>query len=169
LCFEALAGHKNLEVTINTPTEKNVKGEYFEENDYVFLPILRAGLGILNGVLRAIPGAKVGMIGLWRDETTALPHQYYYKVPKNSTDKTYIILDPMFATGGSVQAALEELHKQGIKKAKLICIFATPEAVEKLRGYDIEIYTASLDRGLNDKNYILPGCGDAGDRLYGTK
>jgi len=141
------------------------------ESDFVFLPILRAGLGLVDGLLKFMPNAKIGHIGLYRDEQTLNPVQYYYKVPKEIENKTVFILDPMLATAGSAIATIEILKSQGVKSINIICLFAAPEGIAKLGELypDVEIYAASLDDHLNEHGYIVPGCGDAGDRLFGTK
>ena len=136
----------------------------------VIAPILRAGLGLVDGLLSLIPSARVGHIGLYRDEETCLPVFYYYKMPANK-DRLVIVTDPMLATGGSACDAIDRLKKDGFKDIRLMCLVASPAGVKKVNEVhpDVDIYLASLDEGLNDKNYILPGLGDAGDRIFGTK
>ena len=136
----------------------------------VIAPILRAGLGMVDGLLSLIPSARVGHIGLYRDEETCLPVFYYYKMPANK-DRLVIVTDPMLATGGSACDAIDRLKKDGFKDIRLMCLVASPAGVKKVNELhpDVDIYLASLDEGLNDKNYILPGLGDAGDRIFGTK
>lgn len=136
----------------------------------VIAPILRAGLGMVDGLLSLIPSARVGHIGLYRDEETCLPVFYYYKMPANK-DRLVIVTDPMLATGGSACDAIDRLKKDGFKDIRLMCLVASPAGVKKVNEVhpDVDIYLASLDEGLNDKNYILPGLGDAGDRIFGTK
>ena len=136
----------------------------------VIAPILRAGLGMVDGLLSLIPSARVGHIGLYRDEDTCLPVFYYYKMPANK-DRLVIVTDPMLATGGSACDAIDRLKKDGFKDIRLMCLVASPAGVKKVNELhpDVDIYLASLDEGLNDKNYILPGLGDAGDRIFGTK
>ena len=136
----------------------------------VIAPILRAGLGMVDGLLSLIPSARVGHIGLYRDEDTCLPVFYYYKMPANK-DRLVIVTDPMLATGGSACDAIDRLKKDGFKDIRLMCLVASPAGVKKVNELhpDVDIYLASLDEGLNEKNYILPGLGDAGDRIFGTK
>ena len=136
----------------------------------VVVPILRAGLGMVDGLLKLMPSARIGHIGLYRDEETCLPVFYYYKMPANK-DRLVILTDPMLATGGSACDAILRLKKDGYTQIKLMCLVASPEGVEAVTKQhpDVDIYLASLDEGLNDKNYILPGLGDAGDRIFGTK
>ena len=134
------------------------------------VPILRAGLGMVSGVQKLIPNAKVGHIGLYRDETTHQPVEYYCKLPHDIEDRIVILVDPMLATGGSAVDALTLLKQRGCKNIKFMCLVAAPEGVEAVTSAhpDIEIYTAALDRELNEKAYIVPGLGDAGDRIFGT-
>ena len=136
----------------------------------VIAPILRAGLGMVDGLLSLIPSARVGHIGLYRDEETCKPVFYYYKMPANK-DRLVIVTDPMLATGGSACDAIDRLKKDGFKDIRLMCLVASPAGVKKVNEVhpDVDIYLASLDEGLNEKNYILPGLGDAGDRIFGTK
>lgn len=136
----------------------------------VVVPILRAGLGMVDGLTRLIPSARIGHIGLYRDEETCLPVFYYYKMPANK-DRMVILTDPMLATGGSACDAISRLKKDGFKYIKMMCLVASPQGVKAVTEQhpDVDIYLASLDEGLNDKNYILPGLGDAGDRIFGTK
>ena len=133
--------------------------------------ILRAGNGLLDGVLELIPSARVGFVGLYRDEETLQPVEYYFKVPDSLEDRLVIAVDPMLATGGSVSFAVDYLKKKGAKDIRFLCLLAAPEGVEVMQKNhpDVKVFTSSLDRSLNDIGYILPGLGDAGDRLYGTK
>ena len=135
------------------------------------IPILRAGLGMVDGVLKVIPAAKVGHIGLYRDHETLQPVEYYCSLPTDVTERELIVIDPMLATGGSANAAIEMLKKKGCRPAKLMCLIAAPEGVKAVQEKhpDIDIYLAALDEKLNEQGYIVPGLGDAGDRLYGTK
>ena len=135
------------------------------------VPILRAGLGMLNGVVRLIPAAKVGHVGLYRDPETLLPVEYYCKLPTDVAEREFILIDPMLATGGSSAAAIDLLKKKGAKHIKLMCLVAAPEGVKLVNEQhpDVEIYTAAVDDYLNDHGYIIPGLGDAGDRIFGTK
>jgi uracil phosphoribosyltransferase len=133
--------------------------------------ILRAGNGLLDGMLDLIPSARVGHIGLWRDPQTLRPVEYYYKVPQDVAERPVIIVDPMLATANSAVAAVDRVKQSGVTDIKLACLLAAPEGVERMNQAhpDVTIYTASLDQGLNDHGYILPGLGDAGDRIYGTR
>lgn len=155
-------------VDINTPLEKT-KGSKLTQ-DVILVPVLRAGLGMVNGFLQIIPEAKVGHIGLQRDEETLQPIEYYYKVPKNLETSEVIMLDPMLATGGSASEALKYLKQRGATKLVFACLVASPEGVKKIETEHpyIKIFAAALDRELNSKGYILPGLGDAGDRTFGT-
>ena len=139
--------------------------------DIVVVPILRAGLGMTDGLLQLMPTAKVGHIGLYRDETTHQPVEYYCKLPKESVDAEVIVVDPMLATGGSASAALNFLKERGCKNIRFMCLVAAPEGIRVLQEEhpDIDIFTASVDECLNDNCYIVPGLGDAGDRIFGTK
>lgn len=157
---------KTIEVT--TPLEKATGSTL--ANDVILVPVLRAGLGMVNGFLQIIPEAKVGHIGLQRDEETLKPVEYYYKVPQNLDSANVIILDPMLATGGSASEAVNYLKKRGAKNLFFASIVCAPVGVKKLEDEhpEIKIFTAALDRELNNKGYILPGLGDAGDRTFGT-
>ncbi len=156
------------ELNIETPLEKT-KG-YKIDQKIVLIPILRAGLGMVSGFIEVIPEAKVGHIGLQRDENTLKPIEYYYKTPKDISDAFVILLDPMLATGGSASEAVNYLKKKGAKQIVFTCLVAAPEGLKKFTENhpDIKIYGAALDRQLNEKGYILPGLGDAGDRTFGT-
>lgn len=136
----------------------------------VVVPILRAGLGMVDGLMKLIPAARIGHIGLYRDEITCKPVFYYYKMPANK-ERMVILTDPMLATGGSACDAISRLKKDGFNQIKLMCLVASPQGVKTVTEQhpDVDIYLASLDEGLNEKNYILPGLGDAGDRIFGTK
>lgn len=155
--------------TIETPLQ-TMEAPKLAGKKVVIAPILRAGLGMVEGLLNLIPSARVGHIGLYRDEVTCEPVFYYYKMPANK-DRLVILTDPMLATGGSACDAIMRLKKDGFKNIKLMCLVASPQGVKRVEETypDVEIYLASLDEGLNDKNYILPGLGDAGDRIFGTK
>ncbi len=170
LCYEALKDAELEECEIETPLVK-MKTKKLNENKYAFIPILRAGMGMIDGVLNVIPNAKIGHIGLYRDETTLEPHKYYYKVPKDIANREVIVVDPMLATGGSACDAIQMIKADGVKKIKFLCMIAAPEGIKRLQNEhpDVQIYVASLDEKLNDKGYILPGLGDAGDRIFGTK
>ena len=135
------------------------------------VPILRAGLGLVDGVLRMIPSARVGHIGMFRDEETLVPHTYFCKLPKDIADREVMVVDPMLATGGSASAAIRFLKRRGCKHIKLVCLIAAPEGTSRIQADhpDVNIYVAAMDEKLNDHGYIVPGLGDAGDRLFGTK
>jgi len=135
------------------------------------VPILRAGTGMLDGLLQVIPNAKIGHIGLYRDEETLKPVKYYYKMPKDISKREVLILDPMLATGGSAEDTIRCLKEDGVKKIKFLSILAAPEGIEKLNKEfpDVKLYTAGIDEKLNEYGYIVPGLGDAGDRIFGTK
>jgi len=170
LCYEALKDATQKEIDIETPITIT-KGKNIDENQYAFVPILRAGLGMTDGMLKVIPNAKIGHIGLYRDEKTLKPHKYYFKAPCNLADKEIILLDPMLATGGSATAAIQMLKDQGAQKIKFLCIIAVPEGLEVVQRDhpDVQIYCAAKDDCLNEIGYIVPGLGDAGDRIFGTK
>ena len=155
-------------IEVETPLEKTVGSKL--TNEVILVPVLRAGLGMVNGFLQIIPEAKLGHIGLQRDEETLKPIEYYYKVPKNLELAEVVMLDPMLATGGSASEALKYLKNRGAKKLVFACVVASPEGIEKIAADhpDVKIFAAALDRGLNIKGYILPGLGDAGDRTFGT-
>lgn len=135
------------------------------------VPILRAGLGLVDGVLRMVPSARVGHIGMFRDEETLEPHVYFCKLPKDIDERDVMIVDPMLATGGSAEAAITEIKKRGVKHIKLMVLVAAPEGIECIRTKhpDVEIYCGAVDEKLNENGYIVPGLGDAGDRIFGTK
>jgi uracil phosphoribosyltransferase len=154
---------------IETPLQK-MNAPTIAGKKVVIAPILRAGLGMVDGLLSLIPSARVGHIGLYRDETTCEPVFYYYKMPTGK-DRLVIVTDPMLATGGSAVDALNRLKADGYTNIRLMCLVASPQGVQKVNEMhpDVEIYVASVDDGLNEKNYILPGLGDAGDRIFGTK
>lgn len=157
------------DISIETPICPSVQKELSQT--IVIVPILRAGLGMVDGIRNIIPNAKVGFIGLYRDEKTLEPHEYYAKFPDEITSSIVLLVDPMLATGGSAIAACDMLKKRGVKNIKYVGLVAAPEGVEALKKAhpDIDIYTASLDEKLNEKGYIVPGLGDCGDRLFGTK
>ena len=154
---------------IETPLQK-MNAPKISGKKVVIAPILRAGLGMVDGLLSLIPSARVGHIGLYRDEVTCKPVFYYYKMPANK-ERLVILTDPMLATGGSACDAIMRLKKDGFTHIKLMCLVASPQGVKAVteKYPDVDIYLASLDEGLNEKNYILPGLGDAGDRIFGTK
>lgn len=170
LCYEALKDVKLEDIEIETPITK-MKTKRLDENKFVFLPILRAGTGMIDGVLKIVPNAKIGHIGMYRDEETFEPHNYYYKVPKGIENKEVIIIDPMLATGGSIIDTITQLKKENVKKIKVLCIIAAPEGITRVHEKypDVKIYCTSVDEKLNENAYIVPGLGDAGDRIFGTK
>lgn len=170
LCYEAMKDAKLKEVEIETPLCKT-KAKVLEEDNYAFVPILRAGTGMLDGLLQVIPNAKIGHIGLYRNEETLEPVKYYYKMPKDISNREVLILDPMLATGGSAADTIKCLKEDGVKKIKFLSIISAPEGIKKLNEEypDVELYTAAIDEKLNEHGYILPGLGDAGDRIFGTK
>lgn len=164
---------KNLPLTtktIKTPLE-TYEGPFLVGKKPVILPILRAGTGMVDSLLKIMPSARVGHIGLYRNEETLAPVLYYFKIPPHSKDRHFFICDPMLATGGSAIEAINQLKKRGIKAITFVCLVAAPEGVKSLHAQhpDVEIYAANLDRELNEQGYILPGLGDAGDRMFGTK
>lgn len=163
--------HMPLEETqVNTPVGP-AKVKMLSGKKIGIIPILRAGLGMVNGMLKLIPAARVGHIGLYRDPETLMPVEYDCKLPSDVSERELIILDPMLATGGSAAKAVEVLKDKGATSIKLMCLIAAPEGIEAVHKEhpDVEIYTAAIDERLNSKGYIVPGLGDAGDRLYGTK
>ncbi|WP_027408027.1 uracil phosphoribosyltransferase [Anoxybacteroides tepidamans] len=158
------------EVEIETPVSK-AKSKVIAGKKLGIIPILRAGIGMVDGILKLIPAAKVGHIGLYRDPETLKPVEYYVKLPTDVEERDFIVVDPMLATGGSAVEAINSLKKRGAKNIKFMCLIAAPEGVEAVRKAhpDVDIYIAALDEKLNDHGYIVPGLGDAGDRLFGTK
>ena len=170
LCYEAMADAKLVKTEIETPIEK-MKTAMLDEDKYAFVPILRAGMGMLEGVINVIPNAKIGHIGMYRDEKTFEPVNYFFKVPKDIEKREVIIIDPMLATGGSAIDAIELLKSKGVKKIKFLCIIAAPEGLKEVnKKYpDVKIFCANIDKKLNNNKYIVPGLGDAGDRIFGTK
>ncbi len=170
LCYEAMRNAKTYETEIETPMEK-MKTRKIDEQNYAFVPILRAGTGMLDGIINMMPNAKIGHIGMYRDEKTFKPNVYFFKVPKDIEKREVLILDPMLATGGSGLDAIELLKEKGVKNIKFLCIIAAPEGIKAIeeKHPDVQIYTTSIDRQLNENAYILPGLGDAGDRIFGTK
>ena len=158
------------EVEIQTPITKTVQKQ-LSGKKLAIVPILRAGIGMVDGFLSLVPAAKVGHIGMYRDEETLEPVEYLVKLPEDIDQRQIFVVDPMLATGGSAILAVDSLKKRGAANIKFVCLVAAPEGVEKLQDAhpDIDIYTASLDEKLNENGYIVPGLGDAGDRLFGTK
>ena len=170
LCYEAMRDAQTEEIEIETPITKTV-AKKVNEDKYAFIPILRAGMGMSEGIIRIIPNAKIGVIGLYRNEETLEPVRYYYKVPKDIEEREVILLDPMLATGGSAIDAIKMIKEDGVKKSKFLCLIAAPEGIKRVEeAYpDIQIYCAQIDDHLNDIGYIVPGLGDAGDRIFGIK
>ena len=170
LTYEATKDLADEEVEIETPLER-MTARRISGKKVAVCPILRAGMGMLDAVLSLVPGARVGFIGLFRDEETLEAVEYYVKLPSDIADRDVILLDPMLATGNSTAAAVETVKRAGATSVRLIALVAAPEGIARVHGEhpDVAIVVASVDRGLNDKGYILPGLGDAGDRLYGTK
>lgn len=158
------------EIEIETPV-CHMKSKVISGKKLGIIPILRAGLGMVDGILELIPAAKVGHIGLYRDPETLKPVEYYCKLPTDVEERELIVLDPMLATGGSASAAIEFLKNRGATNIKLVCLIASPEGIEAIQNHhnDVDIYVASIDEKLNEDAYIVPGLGDAGDRLFGTK
>lgn len=170
MCYEATRDLPLEEVEIETPVAV-AKTRVISGKKLAFVPILRAGLGMVDGVLRLVPAAKVGHIGLYRDPKSLAPVDYYCKLPKDISERDVILLDPMLATGGSAVQAISLLKRNGVKHIKFMCIIAAPEGITALTKAhpDVTVYCASLDERLNEDGYIVPGLGDAGDRLFGTK
>lgn len=169
MAYEIFRNIKLNEFEIETPVAKT-KG-YKIANDIVLFPILRAGLGMVDGIINLVPNAKIGHIGLYRDEKTLEPHEYFAKKPKNIAKANVLILDPMLATGGSANLAIKKVKEWKAKNIKLVCLVAAPEGKKYIEKYhpNIDIYVAALDKCLNKYGYIIPGLGDAGDRIFGTK
>lgn len=176
--LDEIAGLMAYEITRDMPVKEVVVRTPLEEmhtnvlaREIVLVPILRAGLGMVDGIRALIPTAKVGHIGLYRDEETLEPHEYFAKFPGNLKEAEIMVLDPMLATGGSACAAIEMLKKRGAKNIRLVCLVGAPEGVARMeKEYpEVDIYLAALDEKLNEQGYIVPGLGDAGDRIFGTK
>lgn len=170
MCYEATRDLELTDIEIETPicntTVKELKGKKL-----AVVPILRAGLGMVDGMLSMIPAAKVGHIGLYRDPETLEPVEYYCKLPEDCSEREVFVVDPMLATGGSSAAAIQMLKERGVKNIRFLCIIAAPEGVEHMKQMhpDVDIYIGALDERLNEHGYIVPGLGDAGDRIFGTK
>ena len=158
------------EIEIETPLE-TMTGQVIDGKKLVLVSILRAGDGFLDGMLRVVPGARVGHIGLYRDPATLQPVEYYFKMPSEMSERDVVVVDPMLATGNSAAAAVARIKQLNPKSIKFVCLLAAPEGVAVMQAAhpDVDIYTAAVDRCLNDHGYILPGLGDAGDRIFGTK
>lgn len=170
MAYEATRKLPLEEVEITTPMQK-AKVNMLAGEDIAIVPILRAGLGMVDGMLALVPNAKVGHIGLYRDHETHMPVEYYCKLPNDIDKREIFVVDPMLATGGSASAAIDFIKQRGGKKIIFMCLIAAPEGIEVLQQAhpDVDIFIAAKDEGLNENKYILPGLGDAGDRLYGTK
>lgn len=170
MCYEATRDLPLVEVEIETPVAV-AKTKVISGRKLAFVPILRAGLGMMDGVLELVPAAKIGHIGLYRDPETLKPVEYYCKLPVDVTRREVIVVDPMLATGGSAIDAITMLKAKGVKHLKFMCIIAAPEGLAALTAAhpDVDIYCASLDEKLNEHGYIVPGLGDSGDRIFGTK
>ena len=170
MCYESLRDLPLEEVEIETPIKKTKKN-MIKGKKLAVVPILRAGLGMVNGLLNLVPSAKVGHIGMYRDEETLQPVEYYCKLPSDIENRLIVVVDPMLATGGSAIDAIAQIKSYGGKHIKFLCLIAAPEGIEALSKAhpDVEIYCANVDECLNEKGYIVPGLGDAGDRIFGTK
>ena len=170
MCYEATRDLKLTDVEIETPISKMTAKELGGKKLAV-VPILRAGLGMVDGMLSMIPAAKVGHIGLYRNEETLEPVEYYCKLPKDCAEREVFVVDPMLATGGSATAAITMLKNKGVKKIRFMCIVAAPQGIERMQKEhpDVDLYVGALDDHLNENGYIVPGLGDAGDRIFGTK
>ena len=168
--YEALRDLPLEDVEVETPIETCMT-PMLAGKKLAIVPILRAGLGMVNGVLSLVPSAKIGHIGLYRDEETHEPHEYFCKLPNPIEQRTIVVTDPMLATGGSAVAAIQMLKDKGVKNIRFLCIIAAPEGVEAMKKAhpDVDIYIGALDQHLNEHGYIVPGLGDAGDRIFGTK
>ena len=170
MCYEALRDLPLEDVEIETPITKTVQ-KVIKGKKIAVVPILRAGLGMVNGMLNLVPTAKVGHIGMYRDEETMQPQEYYCKLPEDIANRLIVVVDPMLATGGSAIDAISQIKSYGGKQIKFLCLIAAPEGIEALSKAhpDVQIYCANVDEGLNEHCYIVPGLGDAGDRIFGTK
>ncbi len=170
ICYEATRDLPLKEIEMETPLCM-AKTKIVSGRKLAFVPLLRAGLGMVDGVTSLVPAAKIGHIGIFRDPDTHMPVMYYAKLPEDIAERDVIIIDPMLATGNTVCMAIEELKKIGVKNIKFMCIISSPEGAENLMAQhpDVEIYCGVMDEKLNDNKYIVPGLGDAGDRIFGTK
>ena len=170
MAYEATADLQLEPVAVETPLE-TTEGRQVSGKKLTLVPILRAGLGMVEGILRLVPSARVGHVGLYRDHDTLEPVDYYFKVPGDTAEREFFVLDPMLATGGSAVSAVTSLKRAGASRIRFLCLVAAPEGVKKLAAAhpDVIVYCAALDRELNAQGYILPGLGDAGDRLFGTR
>jgi uracil phosphoribosyltransferase len=170
MAYEATSGLALEAVDVETPLERTT-GRRMSGKKLTLVPVLRAGLGMVEGILALVPSARVGHIGLYRDHETLEPVDYYFKVPADAGERDFLLLDPMLATGGSAVAAIDSLKRAGATRIRFLCIVAAPAGVARVHTAhpDVPILCAALDRELNDRGYILPGLGDAGDRLFGTR
>jgi uracil phosphoribosyltransferase len=170
MAYEATSDIPLEETSVETPLESTT-GRQLSGKKLTLVPILRAGLGMVEGIDRLVPNARIGHIGLYRNHDTLEPVDYYFKVPGDAAERDFFVLDPMLATGGSAAAAVTSLKRAGATRIRFLCLVAAPEGVRRLTQAhpDVTIYAASLDRELNEHGYILPGLGDAGDRLFGTR
>ena len=170
MCYEALRDLPLEEIDIETPICKT-RQKVLKGKKLAIVPILRAGLGMVNGLLSLVPAAKVGHIGMYRDEVTLQPHEYYCKLPADIEERLIVVVDPMLATGGSAVDAITQIKSYGGTHIKFLCIIAAPEGIKALSEAhpDVEIICANVDERLNENGYIVPGLGDAGDRIFGTK
>lgn len=169
MTYEIFRDLQTEEVTIETPVTTTVQKSVSEK--VVIVPILRAGLGMVDGILSLVPTARVGHVGIYRDEETLEPHEYFSKFPTTMKEALTLVVDPMLATGGSAVEAIRIVKEQGAKRVKLVCLVGVTEGIQAVKEAhpDVDIYLAALDNGLNEVSYITPGLGDAGDRLFGTK
>lgn len=170
MAYEATRDLQLEEYELDTPME-HTTGRRLRGKKLVIVPILRAGLGMVDGIVRLIPNARVGHVGLYRDEESLQPVEYYFKMPPEVERREFFVLDPMLATGGSASAAIESLKERGAREVRFMCLVAAPEGVSRMLEDhpDVVVYAAALDRGLDENGYIRPGLGDAGDRLFGTR
>ena len=170
MAYEATSDLMLEPVPVDTPLERTL-GQRVSGKKLTLVPILRAGLGMVEGIYRLVPGARVGHIGLYRNHDTLEPVDYYFKVPGDAAERDFFLLDPMLATGGSAVAAVSSLKRAGVTRIRFLCLVAAPSGVQRLAQAhpDVVVYCAALDRALNEQGYIMPGLGDAGDRLFGTR
>jgi uracil phosphoribosyltransferase len=170
LCYEVTRDLPLTATAIETPVGP-MQGQAIEGKKLVFVPILRAGLGLVEGMLDLVPSARVGHVGLYRDPETLQAFEYYFRAPEDVADRLCVVIDPMLATANTAVAALDRLKERGVDRLRFVCLVASPEGIERLRAFhpDVPIWTAAIDDGLNDHGYIVPGLGDAGDRLFGTR
>ncbi len=170
LCYEVTRDLPLADVEIETPVAR-MKGRTIAGKKLVFAPILRAGMGLLDGMLELVPSARVAHIGMYREPKTLKAVEYYFKAPLDVAERLVIVIDPMLATGHTAVAAIDRLKEHGVTQIRFVCVVASPQGVDVVRGHhpDVQVWAASVDEGLNDHSYIVPGLGDAGDRIYGTK